>query len=80
MWARAGEMERVCAIADEDLERSTSDKTSSVHFLRFELSAAMVQALKSGASLSMGIDHRAYDYAVEPLPPEIRDTLTADLD
>jgi hypothetical protein len=79
-WVRVSEMERVFAIADEDMERENADKTSAVHFLRFELSSSMVQAMKSGASLSVGVDHEQYRHLVSPLPAAIRDTLSRDLD
>jgi hypothetical protein len=79
-WIRVSEMERVFAIADEDMERENADKTSAVHFLRFELSSSMVQAMKSGASLSIGVDHEQYRHLVSPLPAVIRDTLSRDLD
>jgi hypothetical protein len=79
-WIRVSEMERVFAIADEDMERENADKTSAVHFLRFELSSSMVQAMKSGASLSVGVDHEQYRHLVSPLPAVIRDTLSRDLD
>ena len=68
------------AIADEDLERENAEKTSAVHFLRFELSATMVGAAKSGASLSIGVDHESYRHSVAPLPPAVRDALILDLD
>src|SRR3984957_3813873 len=58
-WVRVSEMERVFAIADEDMERENDSKTSAVHFLRFELSPSMVHAMKSDASLSIGVDHDA---------------------
>jgi hypothetical protein len=76
---RVNEMERIFAIADEDLERSNDEKTSAVHFLRFELSPAMVEAVKSGASLSVGVDHENYRHSINPLPPAVRDSLSADL-
>jgi hypothetical protein len=79
-WVRVSEMERVFAIADEDLERENAEKTSAVHFLRFELSATMVGAAKSGASLSIGVDHESYRHSVAPLPPAVRDALILDLD
>ena len=63
--------ERVFAIADEDLERENDEKTSSVHFLRFELSPAMVAAAKGGAAVSVGIDHDYYRHAVEPLSDRV---------
>lgn len=80
VWLQVGDAAKAYAIADEDLERSTDDKTSSVHFLRFEVAASEVSALKQGAPLAMGIDHANYDYAVAPLSPEVRDALVADLD
>jgi hypothetical protein len=79
-WVRVSEMERVFAIADEDIERENAEKTSAVHFLRFELSASMVEAAKSGASLSIGVDHENYRHSVAPLPPAVRDALARDLD
>jgi hypothetical protein len=70
----------VYAVADEDLDRTTADKTSSVHFLRFELDEKMVADLKAGASLGMGIDHRHYNYQIEPVATPVRAALLADLD
>ena len=80
VWVRVNGQDAVYAIADEDLERETQEKTSSVHFLRFELSAGMVAALREGAALSMGIDHASYNHRLEPLDSNIRDALVADLD
>ena len=80
VWAQVADFARVTPIADEDLEREDEHKTSSVHFLRFELSPEMVAAVKDGAAVSMGIDHPAYTYAVEPIPQNIRDSLASDLD
>jgi hypothetical protein len=79
-WVQVKEMERLFAIADEDLERANDEKTSAVHFLRFELSPAMVEAVKGGASLSVGVDHENYRHSVSPVPPAVRDSLSADLD
>ena len=72
--------DRVCAIADEDLERATEEKTSAVHFLRFELTAPMKSALQSGAELSIGIDHSNYSHLVATIPAAARNSLIADLD
>jgi len=72
--------DRVCAIADEDLERATEEKTSAVHFLRFELTAPMKSALQSGAELSIGIDHSNYSHLVAAIPAAARNSLIADLD
>ena len=72
--------DRVYAIADEDLERATEEKTSAVHFLRFELTAPMKSALQSGAELSIGIDHSNYSHLVATIPAAVRNSLIADLD
>jgi hypothetical protein len=79
-WIRVSEMDRVFAIADEDLERENADKTSAVHFLRFELTPSMVEGMKSGATLSVGVDHDYYRHSVSPLPESNRASLRADLD
>ena len=78
-WVQAHGHDRVYAIADEDLERETTEKTSSVHFLRFELTPAMVSALKSGAALAAGVDHDHYRHSVDPVPAPARAALVADL-
>jgi hypothetical protein len=78
VWVQVQGQGRVLAIADEDLERENEDKTSSVHFLRFELDAPMRRALKAGAPLAIGVDHDAYRASVE-IPAPIRDALAADL-
>jgi hypothetical protein len=80
VWVRVDGNDPVYAVADEDLERDTAEKTSSVHFLRFELDARMVADLKAGASLGMGIDHRNYNYQIEPVAIPVRAALLADLD
>ena len=73
-----GKMRRVFAIADEDLERENEEKTSAVHFVRFELDEAMCAALKKGAALSVGVDHPHYRAAVR-VAPEVRASLAGDL-
>jgi hypothetical protein len=77
-YVQVADFARVYAIADEDLERENETKTSSVHFLRFELSDAMVAALRSGAKLSVGIDHANYAHANDALPDATRAALLAD--
>ena len=72
--------DRVYAIADEDLERSDEKKTSAVHFMRFELSAGEVDALKSGAALTAGIAHENYQVEIPALPENVRQSLIGDLD
>ena len=78
-WVRVAGHAKVFAIADEDLERENDEKTSSVHFLRFELSSAMKTSLRGGASLSIGIDHASYTHANDPVSSGIRESLLNDL-
>lgn len=79
VWLQVGNGERIYAIADEDLERSNAVKTSSVHFMRFELSPDMITAAKHGEPVQAGIDHPAYPIEGFTLEPGIREALTADL-
>jgi hypothetical protein len=78
VWMQVAGCERVYAIADEDLERENQDKTSAVHFLRFELEAKMRKAQRAGAGLAIGVDHPQYQAAVEAAPA-VRAALAADL-
>src|ERR1043165_2628422 len=78
-WIEVAGCERVWAIADEDLERENDDKTSSVHFLRFELTPQMCERMKAGAALAAGIDHDNYRHAAASVPQNIRDSLSKDL-
>ena len=77
-WIEVAGQERVFAIADEDLERENEEKTSSVHFLRFELDAAMKSALLAGAELAAGVEHPAYQHRVD-VPVTMCHALIADL-
>jgi hypothetical protein len=79
VWVRVNGLERVYAIADEDLERETEEKTSSVHFLRFELDAGMTASLRQGAALSMGVHHPGSQALVDPVPLPVRDSLLNDI-
>ena len=78
-WVRVEGCGPVHAIADEDLDRETEDKTSSVHFLRFELTSEMARALKYGVTLAAGVDHPHYKAEIDPLPDPIRASLVGDL-
>jgi hypothetical protein len=78
VWAQVQGAERVYAIADEDLERENDEKTSSVHFLRFELADPMRERLRAGAGVAVGVDHPEYRASTE-LVPEVRSALAADL-
>ena len=79
VFVKVDGFDRVFAIADEDLERATADKTSAVHFLRFELPVAMIDSIRSGAAFGFGIDHPNYTAEVYPLPEGSRQSLAADL-
>jgi hypothetical protein len=78
-WLRVGSAEALYAIADEDMERENAEKTSAVHFLRYELGADGARALRGGAGLALGIDHPQYRYGVDPVPEPLRQALLADL-
>lgn len=79
VWVRIGRLDPVYAIADEDMDRETTEKTSSVHFVRFELTPEMLAAAKNGSDISVGINHDLYSHSVEPVPPAVRASLLADL-
>ncbi|MGH8647836.1 MAG: DUF3501 family protein [Burkholderiales bacterium] len=79
VWVQVAGHARVRAIADEDLERDTAEKTSAVHFLRFELGPAMVRSLKQGAALAVGVDHPEYSHTIEAVDPAVRASLVNDL-
>jgi hypothetical protein len=78
-WVQVAGFAKVFGVADEDLPRENDEKTSAVHFLRFELGAAMRGALKDGAALGAGVDHESYRHAVEPVAERIRASLLGDL-
>src|SRR6185437_3290938 len=80
MFVQVEGQERVYAIADEDLDRENDEKTSAVHFVRFELTAAMKNALKSGAQMMVGCDHPNYPAHIEELPQDTLASLVSDLD
>ena len=77
-WVQVQGFSRVFAIADEDLERENDEKTSSVHFLRFELTAAMIDALRGETQLAVGTDHPQYRHQIAPVPAAVRAALVAD--
>lgn len=79
VWVQVAGFERVYAIADEDLPRENEDKTSAVHFLRFELPADMAAALKGGAALGIGVDHPHYTAQIPAVGAATRAALVADL-
>jgi hypothetical protein len=79
VWVQVEGCPKVYATADEDLERENEHKTSSVHFLCFELDASMKKALTSGANIRMGVDHPNYQATIDPLPAPVRESLLKDL-
>ena len=79
IWAQVEGFKKVYAIADEDLERDNAEKTSAVHFMRFELNDEMITAVKSGAAISAGVDHKNYQQTISPVASNLRDSLAGDL-
>ncbi len=80
VWVGVEGQAKTYAIADEDLDRSTDDKTSAVHFLRFELPTELIQAIKANASVAVGIDHENYTHSIEAISDSVRLSLLQDLD
>ena len=78
LWMQVADFSRVSPIANEDLDRETEEKTAAVHFLRFELTPAMVAAVKQGAAIRAGIEHPGYRAEVT-LPTVVRESLAGDL-
>jgi Protein of unknown function (DUF3501) len=79
IWLRVVDHAPVFAVADEDIERENDVKTSSVHFLRFELTPLMIHTLKSGADIAMGCDHPQYEIKLDEINPVTRQSLVADV-
>lgn len=79
VWVQVEGYDKVWAISDEDLERTNDTKTSSVHFMRFELSKEMIAALKNSEKLSMGVEHSVYTHS-QQLTEASRNSLINDLD
>jgi len=79
VWVQVDGFDKVYAIANEDIERSTEEKTSAVHFMRFELSADMANAVKENKNISMGIDYDGFDQIVSPIAEATRESLKKDL-
>lgn len=78
VWMQVAGFDRVYAIADEDMERDTEEKTSAVHFMRLEFDEAMIAALREGAALALGVDHPQYRASVDALPEAVRASLVRD--
>ncbi|MBV2092716.1 MAG: DUF3501 family protein [Candidatus Thiodiazotropha sp. (ex Ctena orbiculata)] len=79
IWLAVEGHEKIRPVANEDLERTTEDKTSAVHFIRFELTDGMIESLKNGAKLSAGIDHAEYNYTIDGLDSAVKNSLISDL-
>jgi hypothetical protein len=79
-WVRVKGHDKVYAISDEDMERESEEKTSAVHFMRFELTPKMIADLKNGTSVAAGIDHENYACELDPVPENILTSLIADLE
>jgi hypothetical protein len=79
IWLQVDGFDKIYAIADEDLERDTEEKTSAVHFMRYELDGDMITAVKNGAAISAGVTHDNYSVTVSPIATNVRDSLATDL-
>ena len=79
VWIEVAGHARVYAIADEDMDRANDEKTSAVHFLRFELTPPMIAALRAGGDLAIGVAHPAYTAQIDRVPPAVRSSLAGDL-
>jgi hypothetical protein len=79
VWVQVAGHDRVYAIADEDMERENDEKTSAVHFLRFDLAPSCVRALSDGSALAIGVDHPVYTATLEGVPAALRTSLMRDL-
>jgi hypothetical protein len=79
-WLQVDGFDKVYAIANEDLERETEEKTSAVHFLRYELSPEMIAAAKQGAAINAGVEHQNYSHSLLPIPTNIRDSIVQDFE
>ena len=80
VWVQVDGFDKSYAIADEDMDRTTEDKTSAVHFMRFEFRPEMIEAAKGGVDINMGIDHDNLTIEQSPIPRNVRDSLVADFD
>ena len=80
LWLKIEGFNEIHPVSDEDLERRDDNKTSAVHFLRFQLDHEMIDALKGGCQLSAGINHPEYKYTVNPIPQNVSESLISDLD
>ena len=80
VWLKIDGFNEIYPFTDEDLVRENENKTSAVHFMRFQLDHEMIGALKLGSQLSAGINHSTYNYTVDPIPNNIRESLILDLD
>lgn len=80
IWLRIGDFDKIYPIADEDLERATDDKTSAVHFLRFELAPSMIAEVHRGATISAGVEHENYSVSLDVIPDNVAASLAGDLE
>lgn len=79
VWVSAEGCEKIYAIADEDMDRETEEKTSAVHFMRFQLTPEIINAIRNGAMIAMGIDHENYYVELKAIPAATRESLASDL-
>jgi len=80
IWLRVGDHDKIYPITDEDLERATDDKTSAVHFMRFELTPSMIADVHKGATISAGVEHEHYQLTLDAIPDNVAASLKQDLE
>lgn len=78
-WLQVDGFDKVYPVSNEDLERETDEKTSSVHFMRFEFTSEMITAAKEGAAMRAGVDHPEYRHDIT-IEDAVRQSLVADFD
>lgn len=79
IWLQFGDTGKIFAIADEDMDRDDADKTSAVHFLRYQLNPDQIAAAKRGTVLTIGVDHPHYEVQNAQIADNVRQSLVADL-
>jgi len=79
IWMQIGETAPIYPIADEDMDRTDEDKTSAVHFLRYQLNQTQIDAASSGQTITVGVNHPVYQVDKQGISDEVRKSLTKDL-
>jgi len=78
VYIRVGDLAPCFAIADEDLERENEQKTSSVHFLRFEMTPQAIAQFRGGPPVAIGVDHPLYRARIDAISSAVQESLSRD--